>query len=442
MTSDVNITRRTVLKAAAAAGGLALVGGWSGGGAGAVSRAARRTLRPGAFEGVTLRMIAQSGTAYEPALLAWADEFKEATGATVEFDWTPWESLLPKVQTAMTAPGSVDLFLSDIEFQYSVYPELVDLAPLIEESGYDTAGWFNSVRDYGAGIGGDPATRWGLPLTAATPIVLYRVSSAGDVPATWEDFDAFIEAQTGDGKYGLACAGLVPAALLKQFLPRLRGLGGTILSPEWEPLINSAEGVAALEMLRSQAEFMAPGYLSWDDAAAAQAFLNGDAAVLETWSSFIMPKIDDPAASKVVGEWTVAPLPGNPAGHFTQHNAIIFNDSSNQEAAFEFASFITGPEKAVELMLDYREDSARETAWQDEAVLADRPYLSSLAPALDVAKPFARGLPSWLEIFLALGDAVQAGMSGATEPQAALDEAADKWREIIDRDKPDFPYVD
>lgn len=49
-------------------------------------------------DGVELTMIAQAGTAYQPALESWAETFLAMTGAKVVFDFTPWEALLPKAQ--------------------------------------------------------------------------------------------------------------------------------------------------------------------------------------------------------------------------------------------------------------------------------------------------------------------------------------------------------
>ena len=77
------------------------------------------------YDGVTLRMLTQAGVAYEPAFTAWAADFTEQTGAQVEFEFAPWETLMPKVQADL-ASGSpqFDLFCNDIEFQYTIWPQL------------------------------------------------------------------------------------------------------------------------------------------------------------------------------------------------------------------------------------------------------------------------------------------------------------------------------
>ena len=94
------------------------------------------------------------------------------------------------------------------------------------------------------------------------------------------------------------------------------------------------DGVAALTQLYDEMQAYAPpGILGWDNPDASNAFLNGEVAVLEGWASFILPMLDDPDASQVVGNWNVAPYPENGTGNFTQHNFAIFNTSQNQQAA-------------------------------------------------------------------------------------------------------------
>ena len=88
------------------------------------------------YDGVTLRMLTQAGVAYEPAFTAWAAEFTEQTGAQVEFEFAAWETLMPKVQADL-ASGSpqFDLFCNDIEFQYTIWPQLEPINDFIDSTG-------------------------------------------------------------------------------------------------------------------------------------------------------------------------------------------------------------------------------------------------------------------------------------------------------------------
>src|SRR5665213_2379212 len=121
---DGSMTRRRMLQMLGATGAAALAVPH------AIASADTLGSAPAAkkYEGVTLHMLSQGGVAYQPAFQAYAAEFQKQTGATVIFDFTPWGSLMPKMQASLSAGGSeYDLFCSDIEFQYTVYPHLLPI---------------------------------------------------------------------------------------------------------------------------------------------------------------------------------------------------------------------------------------------------------------------------------------------------------------------------
>src|SRR5215213_310028 len=150
-----------------------------------------------AYDGVTVRMLTQAGTAYEPAFVSWADKFKEATGATVEFEFAAWETLMPKVQADL-ASGSpqFDLFCNDIEFQYTIWPNLEPINDYLTAAKFDMDGFFAPVYKYGEGIAGQKGVRYGLPLTAGVSVLFYRTDLIDTFPTTWADYEAMLAKQT------------------------------------------------------------------------------------------------------------------------------------------------------------------------------------------------------------------------------------------------------
>ncbi len=427
------LSRRDMLKAAGAGAGAAALGGVLG----PVPARAQ-----GAYEGVTIRGLGLFGTAWNPAVEAFATEFSEQTGATVEWDFQPWEQTMPKLQADLAAGTSqYDFFCNDIEFQYTIYPSLQPLNEMIEESGYDMEGFFEPIYSYGEGVaGGQEGVRYGLPMRVGASWVFYRTDLIDEFPTTWADYDALLAEQTSGDRYGLAFAG-VTAQLLKLFLARYWSTGAALLSPEWEPQINGEEGVASLQMLFDQMKaYTPPGVLGWDNPDASNAFLNGDVAVLEGWASFILPNLDDPEASQVVGNWNVAPYPENGTGNFTQHNFAIFNTSQNQQAAFDYIAYCTGLENAARVLNDYQEESPRKEVWTAPETLEEQPYLAAVVESYDVGKPFTPGLPQWLELFIGLGEGLSSAMSEQQSPQEALDDVAESWSELIEQAPPDWEY--
>ncbi len=431
-------SRRDMLKIAGATGGAAALGGLGGFRPGTIRAQA------GEYDGVTIRALGLAGTAWNPAVEQFAKDFQEKTGATVEWDFQPWEQTMPKLQADLAAgTPQYDIFCNDIEFQYTIYPSLLPLNGLIEDGGYDMDGFFEPIYKYGAGVaGGEADVRYGLPIRVGASWVFYRTDLISEFPTTWADYDAMLAEQTTGDQYGLAFAG-VTAQLIKLFLARYWSRGASLLSADWQPLINGEEGVAALTQLYDEMKaYSPPGILGWDNPDASNAFLNGDVAVLEGWASFILPSLDDPDASKIVGKWNVAPYPESGSGNFTQHNFAIFNTSQNQQAAFDYIAYCTGLETAPALLNEYNEESPRKTVWLEPATLEAQPYLSAVVDSYDVGKPFTPGLPQWLELFIGLGEGLSAAMSDQSSPQDALDDVADKWAELIEQAPPDWEYAE
>jgi multiple sugar transport system substrate-binding protein len=393
------------------------------------------------YDGVTVRMLTQAGTAYEPAFVSWADKFKEATGATVEFEFAAWETLMPKVQADLASGApQFDLFCNDIEFQYTIWPNLEPINDYLTAANVDMEGFFDPIYRYGEGIAGQTGVRYGLPLTAGVSVLFYRTDLIDTFPTTWADYEALLAEQTKDGKYGFSFAG-VTAQLVKLFLARYWSQGDPLLTTDWKPLINSEKGVKALTMLKDEmTKYAPPGVLAWDNPDAANAFLAGDVAVMEGWGAFILPSLNDPTKSQVVDKWAMAPYPEGGTGNFVQHNIVMLKTSQNKQAAFDFMAFCTTPEAAKESVLDFNNDTARQTVYSDADVVAKLPYMPDYADVLAAGKPFTPGVPQWLEMFIAVGEAASKALSDQASVQDALDEAATKWSDLIAQNPLDFEY--
>jgi ABC-type glycerol-3-phosphate transport system substrate-binding protein len=436
MTKHHGISRRNMLKLAGAGAGAAALGTTMG------IRPNRAFAQDRDYEGITIRGLGLAGTAWNPAVEQFAAEFQEQTGARVEWDFQPWEQTMPKLQADLAAgTPQYDFLCNDIEFQYTIYPSLLPINDLIEERGFPMEGFFEPIYRYGEGVaGGQEGVRYGLPMRVGSSWVFYRTDLIDEFPTTWDDYNALLGELTGDGMYGLSFAG-VPAQLVKLFLARYWSQGEPLLSPNWEPLINGEAGVNALQMLIDQMNAYAPpGILGWDNPDASNAFLNGDAAVLEGWASFILPNLDDPEMSNIVGNWSVAQYPENGTGNFTQHNFVIFNTSQNVDAAFDYIAYCTGIDNAERVFVEFQEETPYETVWTDPAIVEDQPYLPAVAESYNVGKPFTPGLPQWLELFIGLAEGLSAGMAGQKTPQEAMDDVASSWSELIEQAPPEWEY--
>jgi multiple sugar transport system substrate-binding protein len=396
------------------------------------------------YQDVTLRVLNQGGVAYEAALKQFGIEFEELTGAKVELDGTPWEQQMPKIQADLSSgQPKYDIFVGDIEFQYSIYPNLLPLNDLITKFNYNMDGFFEPVYKYGEGVaGGLKGQRFGLPIRVGACWVFYRTDLIDEFPTTWTDYEALLKEQTGGGKYGVSFAG-VAAQLVKLFLARYWSLGDPLMSPDWQPLINSEKGVVAAEMLLNQIKnYAPPGILGWDNPDASNAFLNGDVAVLEGWAAFIQPDLQNPEKSKVIDKWSVAPYPEKGTGNFTQHNMDIIKSSKNPEAAFEYIAYATGLDNAKRLLMEFDEESPRKVIWTDDDVVKEKPFLPGVAASYANGKPFTPGVPQWLEMFIGLAEGLSSAMTEQEPVKNAMDEVARKWTELIKQNPLDFEYTE
>lgn len=435
---QTQITRRDFLRLAGVAGGAAMLGAYA-----PRAFAAPEKGRLGAkkYEGVVLRGLGQGGTAYEPYLKVVAQEFEAATGAKIELDGQPWEQLMPKLQADLASgEPSYDFFWGDIEFTYPTYPDLLPIDDLIKQKNYDMTGFFEPIYKYGQGVGKAEGVRYGLPIRVGACWVFYRTDLIKDFPTTWDGYEQMLKEHTGGGKYGLAHAG-VAAQLVKIFLARYWSMGDPLMTPDWKPLINSEKGVKAAEMMLNQVKnYCPPGMLGWDNPDASAAFLNGDVAVLEGWASFILPDLQNPEKSKVVDKWSVALYPEGGTGNFTQHNMIIMKKSKNPEAAFDYIAECTGPANAKRLIMEFGEESPRKVFWSDPEVLAQKPFLATVAKAYDLGKPWCPGVIQWLEQFIGMAEGLSKIMSEQVTPKEGLDEVAAKWTDLFEQNPPDFEY--
>jgi len=399
----------------------------------------------GEYKGITLKVLAQGETPYMPSVQEFAKEFEKATGAKILFELHPWETLMPKIITdVMGGAGEFDIFVNDIEFQYTLEPYLLPLDKYIKKYNYDMEGFFEPVYEYG--VWSPKKVRYGLPIWIAAPYVIYRTdllkkSGLSEFPTTWEEYHKFLAANTKGDMYGLSRTGVI-GELPKHFLSHYWSKGKPLLTPDWKPLINSEAGIWAFKTLKMETEkFLPPGALAWDKPDSAAAFLSGHAAVYEGWPHIIIRKIDNPLESKVVGKWALAPgYPEGGTGNLVQQNFVIMSSTPHPEAAFKFIAYCTGPANAARL-LRRGVTTPRKNFYFRPDILAEKPWLANAAKTINKAIPFLPGVPQWLEMFIAVGEQVSGYLSGEIPTaKAAADGLAKKWEASIAANPLPFKY--
>ena len=392
------------------------------------------------YEGVTIRMLSQGGAGYETAVTQYGKDFEDLTGCKVEFDWAPWENLMPKIQADL-ASGSpqLDIFCNDREFQYTIWPELLPLDDLIKKYNYDMEGFLEPTYKFGTGVAGQTA-RFGLPVAPNVSVIFYRTDLIKEFPTTWADYDKLlIDMKDKTGKPPLGFAG-VAAQLVKAFWARYWATGQPNISSDWEVLVNNETGVKSATLLYDFFKKYTPqGMLAWDNPDGCNAFLAGDIVVLESWPGFCLTGFEG-EGSEVKGKWSMARYPEGGSGNYVEHNMVILKKSKNHDAAFEFIAYCTDPERSKRSQLEYQVTPARATVFDDADVKKDSPWLPAYLQVMNAGLVPFFGIPYWLEMFIGLAEGLSTILAETATPKEALDDVAAKWEKLIKDDPLDFDY--
>jgi len=113
---------------------------------------------------------------------------------------------------------------------------------------------------------------------------------------------------------GFAWPGSREETLVMVWANMLTSFGGTYYTPDGKFAANSPQGVAAVQALLDTINKVSPkDVIAWDAKAVRTLFAEGK-AVFAWHNADIISWLDDPAKSKVAGNWGVMPFPAQPGG--------------------------------------------------------------------------------------------------------------------------------
>lgn len=262
---------------------------------------------------------------------------------------------------------------------------------------------------------------WGVPFNVDVwSFTFYNVDmfeAAGVAPAsigTWEGLTAAAEALTDaeNGQFGVGLFGHRGEDTIVVMNSFVYSNGGFILNAEGECGLDDAEGIEALEYYASLAEFAPEGILNASSGDMRELFLN-ESLAMEFWPALEQPTLQ---ASELNWEFVSghAPEGTTPVGTYGGWNLVIYDQSENKEAAWQFIEFLTSPEvngSVVDLIP--ANVGAAEPFLEENRVGPDRifEHLNNAAP-----RPLS---PVYLEVAEAQMDMVQEIFSGTDVTEAA-----------------------
>ena len=405
------------------------------------------------YEGTTLVVNFPAHPHYN-AVLDVLPEFTEQTGIEVEVDQLQYLKMRERQTLELTKDeGDYDL-ISYVVFSKADYvyaDQLENLAkyfmnPRLADPNYDAD---DLIDGYVANIGvaggtkgylpGKTGSLFGIPFGSETSVLAYRKDifekHGIDVPETYDDLLAVAcqipEVEPGMG--GMASRAASGHQASHAFLLHLAPLGGRVFDGEWNPIINSAEGVAAANALKTIVDCGPEGGTTFGPAEAAAAFQQGQAAMFMDSIAFAAG-FEDPSKSTVVGNVGYALHPkgvrrGSQTGGF---GIGIPSNAQNKEAAFLLMQWLTSKEQDLAIAMAGGNPS-RFSTYQDAALNEKYPYSATFGEALKYADPDWRPIiPTWGTINADIGTTMSQVLTEGLDPQEALDGVAERARATME----------
>ena len=309
------------------------------------------------FAGKALTVLYPSGV-YAEAARSIATEFEAGTGAYLKVVELPQEQLYEAIAADVEegGAGQYDVVAMDARWDGALAPRMAELGDRIEDDGsFALAEFIPSVLERcGSWEGGT----YGVPFAAAPRLFAYRSDLCPDGLADgWNAYQRQAADLSGSGMYGISLGGS-GGRLGEAFTLALRALGGALADAEGEICVDSPEGLAALESLRAldAGGALPADWLETDADEAVRRFIDGGAAVCQVQPSLgLMLAADDPARSRIVGNWALSLPPTEPGGavELEAWSLAIPASSDKQALAWEWVKIFTLKENQTRFYEEY-----------------------------------------------------------------------------------------
>jgi ABC-type glycerol-3-phosphate transport system substrate-binding protein len=372
----------------------------------------------------------QSGT-YDVAAQELESEFEEETGIQVELIAAPWDVLNQNHITDLTTgTGAYDVMSGEFWIA-SVFEHMLPLDEYVERDNYG-GDYIERIWSPGPSNFYD-GQRIGVPYSADAYGIYYNteVFEQCGVQADWETWDDYIAVleELQACLEGTDVAPMVhywgqieqPAAIF------LGMYDSYLVDTEGNYALDREKAVDALNKMNSLLAYNPDGALGLDINAGNALFLNGQAATMVGWPSFIRAAADDPEQSQVVGKWAMAPFPGPGFPMVSAWNLFISKNSENPDASWEWIKSYVNPENAKAWMAEYGIGSPFAATYEDPERVEQFPYFYPVQQAnLNRAKSLPWTFAAFEAFFRNEGDFHQ----GTITADEMLDRVQTEWDEI------------
>ena len=388
------------------------------------------------YDGMTLTLASQNDQ-FGTVMADLAPKFKELTGITVKVDVLSYPELLTKVTADFVGhTKGYDLVTMDNVWsgQFAESGYSVDLTDWIKRDAAEVKP-DDIYPVLMSALGNYKGKQVAFPFAGYANVLAYRTDlfKAADLsaPATMEDMVADAYTLTKPPKqYGFVANGQKGPAVAQDWMQYNAEMGGSIMGADGKPALNSDANIKSLTVYKALFDKTAPpGAADYDWGGREEAFRQGLAAQMQTWSVGAAG-YSNPEMSKVVGKFAIAVAPtgkGLPKKYGVGGWGMAINadiDAKKKDAAWLWIKWLTSPAVHKEFNLMGAGSYLRISETHDPELLAKYPFL----PVIDEVFVHGDGeyrprIPQYPQIQDLLGTAVNAVLIGNTDPKKALDGA-------------------
>jgi len=336
---------------------------------------------------ITLSMLAGYK---EDVLRASLPEFEKKTGIKVVVDASPFGDLYKKQLLSLSTGGRYDVLFMDEPW---IAPLSEFLLPLNERmKTLDLADFIPTTVASGAFQG----TQYAVPVDPNVQLLVYRKDlfeqKGLKPPTTWDELLAAAKAFHDPSKqqYGIAITASSDIQTALYMLLAIWSYGGELVD-NGRGSLNSAAGKKGGEVFLELLKFTPPNVKSYNFADVNKAIQLGQAAMAIQWASGARP-MEDKTRSSVAGKLGYALVPK--AVRQTPMRGVwtiaIAKNSANQDAAWQFATWLSGKEFGQAAVKFPSATSAihspRFSVLKDAGTKATLPYADTLLASLQITK--------------------------------------------------------
>jgi multiple sugar transport system substrate-binding protein len=307
----------------------------------------------------------KSGT-YDVAAQQFAQQAKQQFGVTVNISAFPYAQLRQKNTTDLISGTCQTDIMSGSYYLAPQYQYFQPLDSYVKKDNYGQ-GLVPGIWQHSEFYNGQHI---GIPYASNAYGLMYRTDlwqQAGlSWPKTWDELLADLKQldtkYSGQGIAPFAFAGGAPEQLPGMFFA---SYDGYFLNKQGKYQLDQAKAERAIQYAQQLLALAPKNTMGLSIDQANQTFLQGNAAVLYGWPTFIHTDADSPDKSKVAGKWAVGVDPQPGFVWLSLWQMYMPKCSKHKDAAWKWMSYFSSPQNDKLMFKQYGIDGVYQSTYSD-----------------------------------------------------------------------------